>query len=149
MHPQTLTRRSLLVTLITFSLLATNPSPDATRQAEQLSLWATFLGVTSTLLAAFQYLPQIIHTYRHKLVGALSIGMMLIQTPGAVLMVLSIALRWVPYKPASHAVLIDMQIIDLGLTGRVSDFFAKYMLSSNNIQLGLRMLPRVYSRVFC
>lgn len=55
--------------------------------------WATFLGVSSAMLAAIQYAPQIMHTYNAKLVGALSIPMMLIQSPGAVLMVLSIALR--------------------------------------------------------
>ena len=56
-------------------------------------MWATFLGLLSALLAAMQYAPQIVHTYRLKLVGALSIKMMLIQSPGSLLMVLSIALR--------------------------------------------------------
>ena len=74
-------------------LLTTNPTPDATSRSPQIQLWATFLGVTSALLAAFQYAPQIAHTFRIKLVGALSIPMMCIQTPGAILMVLSIALR--------------------------------------------------------
>jgi len=55
--------------------------------------WATLLGVTSAILAAIQYAPQLIHTYRFKLVGALSIPMMCIQSPGAVLMILGIALR--------------------------------------------------------
>jgi len=55
--------------------------------------WATLLGVTSAILAAIQYAPQFIHTYRFKLVGALSIPMMCIQSPGAVLMILGIALR--------------------------------------------------------
>lgn len=58
-------------------------------------LWATFLGIASALLAALQYAPQLVHTYRLRLVGALSIPMMLIQSPGAVFMVLSIALRCV------------------------------------------------------
>jgi uncharacterized protein with PQ loop repeat len=58
-----------------------------------ISSWATFLGVSSALLATVQYAPQILHTYRMKLVGALSIHMMLIQTPGGILMVTSIALR--------------------------------------------------------
>lgn len=40
-----------------------------------------------------QYAPQLLHTYRTKLVGALSIPMMLIQTPGSILMITSIALR--------------------------------------------------------
>ena len=78
---------------VTFLLLSVDSGSTPTEQSAQLTLWATFLGVTSTLLSAFQYLPQIVHTYRHKLVGALSIPMMLLQTPGAILMVTSIALR--------------------------------------------------------
>lgn len=76
---------------VTFYLLGTTvPGEPPTR----LEFWATFLGVSSATLAALQYAPQIVHTYRMKLVGALSIPMMLIQTPGAIFMVLSIALRY-------------------------------------------------------
>ncbi|KAI0694120.1 hypothetical protein BC835DRAFT_1415497 [Cytidiella melzeri] len=94
---------TVLFTFVTFLLLGTEISPHSVR----LDWWATFLGVSSTLLAALQYLPQIVHTYRHKLVGALSIPMMLIQTPGAILMVTSIVVRpgtnwttWSPYAAA-------------------------------------------------
>ena len=55
--------------------------------------WATVLGVTAAVLSAIQYMPQIAKTYRAKVVGALSIPMMCLQTPGGVVMVLSIALR--------------------------------------------------------
>jgi uncharacterized protein with PQ loop repeat len=83
---------SLFVVFVTFYLLGTTiPEEPPTR----LEIWATFLGVSSASLAALQYAPQIAHTYRMKLVGALSIPMMLIQTPGAIFMVLSIALRCV------------------------------------------------------
>ncbi|KAI0357937.1 hypothetical protein OH77DRAFT_1475815 [Trametes cingulata] len=108
------------ITFITFLLLSTNPSPDETHRSRQLQLWATFLGVSSALLAALQYAPQIAHTARIKLVGALSIPMMLIQTPGAVLMVLSIALRpgtnwttWISYAVAGamQGILLVMCII--------------------------------------
>jgi len=61
----------------------------------QIQTWATFLGVSSAILAATQYAPQIYHTYHSKLVGALSIKMMLIQTPGTIFMIVSIALRYV------------------------------------------------------
>ena len=82
---------SIFVVFVTFYLLGTTiPGEPPTR----LELWATYLGVSSATLAALQYAPQIIHTYRMKLVGALSIPMMLIQTPGAIFMVLSIALRY-------------------------------------------------------
>ena len=84
----------MLITFVSFLLLATNPA-DPSQRGTQISAWATFLGVTSALLAAMQYAPQLVHTYRLKLVGALSIKMMLMQSPGAILMVTSIALRYV------------------------------------------------------
>ena len=84
---------SLFLFITTVYLLSTStPSPDGALPSH-ISSWATFLGVSSALLAAIQYAPQILHTYKTKLVGALSIPMMLIQTPGGVLMVTSIALR--------------------------------------------------------
>ncbi|KAI8099959.1 uncharacterized protein BX664DRAFT_290382 [Halteromyces radiatus] len=46
------------------------------------NLWAGFLGVFSMILAAMQYFPQIWKTWKRKSVGALSIPMMLLQTPG-------------------------------------------------------------------
>ncbi|KAF9090146.1 hypothetical protein BGX29_002712 [Mortierella sp. GBA35] len=55
--------------------------------------WASFLGITSVVLATIQYVPQIIRTFKRKSVGALSIPMMLMQTPGAALLTLSLALR--------------------------------------------------------
>lgn len=54
--------------------------------------WATFLGITGTLLAAGQYIPQIIYTFRAKLVGSLSIPMMCLQVPGSVIFVYSVSL---------------------------------------------------------
>ncbi|CCM05384.1 uncharacterized protein FIBRA_07600 [Fibroporia radiculosa] len=97
----------MLITFVTFLLLSSSPVPDSSRHSTQISIWATFLGVASALLAGMQYAPQLIHTYKLRLVGALSIPMMLIQSPGAVFMVLSIALRpgtnwttWLPYAVA-------------------------------------------------
>jgi len=107
----------IFVVFVTFYLLGTTiPDEPSTR----LEFWATFLGVSSATLAALQYAPQIAHTYRMKLVGALSIPMMLIQTPGAIFMVLSIALRpgtnwtsWVTYAVAGimQGMLLAMCII--------------------------------------
>jgi len=83
----------LFLFITTVYLLSTStPSPDGALPSH-ISSWATFLGVSSALLATIQYAPQILHTYKTKLVGALSIPMMLIQTPGGVLMVTSIVLR--------------------------------------------------------
>ena len=70
-----------------------SPADPSGSARKQLSLWATFLGVSSAILAALQYAPQIAHTYRLKLVGALSIPMMMIQTPGGFIMVISIMIR--------------------------------------------------------
>ncbi|KAG6380064.1 hypothetical protein JVT61DRAFT_8146 [Boletus reticuloceps] len=84
-----------IITLTTFVLLVDSPpSPDPTvPYPPQITLWATFLGVTSGLLAAVQYAPQIIRTYHLKLVGALSIPMMVMQSPGGIVMAISIAIR--------------------------------------------------------
>jgi len=86
--------------LIGTSSLAVYP-PDAVK------LWAGFLGLTSAALAVIQYAPQIYTTWKLKLVGALSIPMMCIQTPGAILMVTNLAIRpgtnwtsWAPYAAA-------------------------------------------------
>ncbi|KAH8112396.1 hypothetical protein DFH11DRAFT_489946 [Phellopilus nigrolimitatus] len=76
-----------------FLLLSTKDAPAGPAQNAQIATWATFLGLTSAALAAIQYCPQLMHTYRLKLVGALSLPMMIIQSPGAALMVISIAMR--------------------------------------------------------
>ncbi|KAJ7199634.1 hypothetical protein GGX14DRAFT_661548 [Mycena pura] len=83
------------------------PDPDSSALPLPLARWALYLGVSSALLAAIQYIPQITFTWHAKLVGALSIPMMCVQSPGAVAMVLSIALRpgtnwtsWITYAVA-------------------------------------------------
>jgi len=53
--------------------------------------WADLLGVISLILASVQYLPQIWKTWKRKSVGALSIQMMLLQTPGSFLFAYSLA----------------------------------------------------------
>ena len=58
-----------------------------------ISRWAAFLGSSATVLAAGQYLPQIIYTARTKLVGSLSIPMMCLQVPGSAVFVYSLALQ--------------------------------------------------------
>ncbi|WVN87993.1 uncharacterized protein L203_103191 [Cryptococcus depauperatus CBS 7841] len=67
--------------------------PSKTPPHPLLSLLATFLGVSATILAVLQYAPQIQKTYQSKLVGALSLGTMAIQVPGSVLFVLSLVFR--------------------------------------------------------
>ncbi|KAF5323000.1 hypothetical protein D9611_009351 [Ephemerocybe angulata] len=83
---------SLFITLIVLVTAVPSPAPGEPLPPLVYS-WAKFLGVSAALCASVQYAPQLLHTYRTKLVGALSIPMMCIQTPGGVLMVLSIVLR--------------------------------------------------------
>jgi hypothetical protein len=78
----------VLVIFVTFLLLLSHADPAS------IQLWAAFLGITSSLSAVMQYFPQIDLTWRSKTVGALSIPMMCIQSPGAVIMVVSIAIRY-------------------------------------------------------
>ncbi|KAF3491545.1 PQ loop repeat protein [Arthroderma uncinatum] len=56
-------------------------------------LWANILGVMATILSSIQYFPQIYTTWRLRGVGSLSIQMMCIQTPGAIVWAASLAER--------------------------------------------------------
>jgi hypothetical protein len=58
--------------------------------------WANFLGLLGTLLAAIQYFPQIITTYKLQETGSLSVPMMCIQTPGSFVFAASLAVRLGP-----------------------------------------------------
>jgi hypothetical protein len=58
--------------------------------------WANFLGLLGTVLAAVQYIPQIMTTWRLKETGSLSIPMMCIQTPGSAVFAASLAVRLGP-----------------------------------------------------
>jgi len=107
----------LLLLFVTLLLLGTTNPPPQLPRTPLVSIWAKFLGVSSAILTAIQYMPQIARTYELKLVGALSIPMMCIQSPGALAMVLSIALRpdtdwtnWITFAVAGsmQAVLLVM-----------------------------------------
>lgn len=91
----------VFIIFVTFLLIGTNASTTT------LGLWTSFLGIFSASIAVVQYLPQLVHTWHSKLVGALSIPMMCIQTPGAVVMVTSIAIRpgtnWTSWAPFAVA----------------------------------------------
>lgn len=94
----------LLVTLLLVSSLPSSsfPSPPSKTPTVHtfgpssrllVNRWAAFLGWSATLLAAFQYLPQIVYTARNRLVGSLSIPMMCLQVPGAVLFIYTLSLQ--------------------------------------------------------
>jgi hypothetical protein len=82
-----------ILTLITvvFMLYFPNSHPLTTT-------YTSLLSISASLLAVLQYAPQIIRTYRAKVIGALSIGTMLIQVPGSVVFCVSLAgregVRW-------------------------------------------------------
>lgn len=58
--------------------------------------WANFLGLLGTTLAAVQYIPQIITTWKLQETGSLSVPMMCIQTPGSFVFAASLAVRLGP-----------------------------------------------------
>jgi len=89
----TISHFSLSLLYTVFLIATANPAPDGKLPTQQMKSWATVLGVTAATLAAIQYMPQLVKTYKAKVVGALSIPMMCVQTPGGVIMVISIALR--------------------------------------------------------
>jgi len=60
---------------------------------QYLSAWANVLGISATVLAAIQYIPQIWMTWHLGHIGSLSIPMMLIQTPGSFVWSGSLAAR--------------------------------------------------------
>ncbi|KAG1835484.1 hypothetical protein EV424DRAFT_1531350 [Suillus variegatus] len=101
----------VFITIVTFFLLLTRIQEPGGEVSRQISLWATLLGVSSALLAAIQYAPQLSRTYHSKLVGALSIPMMIIQSPGAFVMSISLALRpginWTTWKFRQRRLKID------------------------------------------
>jgi uncharacterized protein with PQ loop repeat len=72
---------------------------------EETARWcASVLGVVSMCVAVVQYLPQLFKTWESKVVGALSIPTMLMQSPGSFLLAYSLAVRpgvnwtsWITY----------------------------------------------------
>ncbi|KAI9138497.1 hypothetical protein BKA69DRAFT_1031420, partial [Paraphysoderma sedebokerense] len=60
---------------------------------ERVIAFGGVLGGIATLMTMFQFLPQIVKTYKRKSVGAVSIPMMCIQTPGTLVLVYSLSLR--------------------------------------------------------
>lgn len=81
----------LLLTFLTTSILLITlpgaPSQDTPTHGQgrehpserAVRVWATTLGLLSVALGCCQYAPQLVHTARKKLVGSLSIPMMLLQ----------------------------------------------------------------------
>ncbi|KAJ2851044.1 hypothetical protein J3B02_003603, partial [Coemansia erecta] len=78
-----------IVCLVMSLLLVTVVGP----YAAPTRTWASLLGLFSLCLTCLQFFPQIVKTWRSKTVGALSIPMMLMQTPGGFVFAYSIAIR--------------------------------------------------------
>lgn len=91
-------------------------------------------GIISMLLASIQYIPQILETIKRGEMGALSIPMMLIQCPGALLFIYSIQIRpgtnwtsWITYAVAGMSQLI---LICLGVWFFIRDkYFRRGVLN--------------------
>lgn len=128
-----------LFTAITTVYLLTIPSSPDNSLPQRVSAWATFLGITAAVLAAIQYAPQLLHTYRSRLVGALSIPMMMIQTPGGFLMVTSIALRpgtnWTSTLQIYFLYFIPSDFLFVGRLGNLFSRRAPSRLSSHHVHL--------------
>ncbi|GAA5821830.1 hypothetical protein JCM10212_003144 [Sporobolomyces blumeae] len=96
-----LTTAILLVTLPRTPPSEGSPSPwepgsSAGREhpsERAVRVWATTQGLVSVALGCAQYAPQLVYTARKKLVGSLSIPMMLLQTPGSFVFVYTLAIR--------------------------------------------------------
>jgi len=76
---------ALVVAIISIAFIVSRPGALAT--------WANLLGITATILACIQYVPQIWMTWHRGDIGSLSIPMMLIQTPGSFVWSASLAAR--------------------------------------------------------
>lgn len=85
----------ILFLVLTHLLLLALLSPLLTLYASttHLQTYSTLLGISATILASLQYLPQLLTTWRLKEVGSLSVPMMCIQTPGGVVWATSLAVR--------------------------------------------------------
>ena len=84
--------------IIFTTLFLVAASPSEVCPPKTVELRVGFLDLTSAAFAVIQYAPQIYTTWKLKLVGALSIPMMCIQTPRAVLMVTNLAIQCVPSR---------------------------------------------------
>jgi hypothetical protein len=75
--------------------------------------WADSLGLTSLTASLFQFVPQIISTWKAQKVGALSIPAMFLQAPGSFVVVYTLAARpgnnittWITYLVAGSLQMI-------------------------------------------
>lgn len=76
-------------------------------ESEISEVYGDLMGLVSMVASSFQFLPQIFKTLKLKKVGSLSIPSMLIQTPGAFILVYALASRpgnnftnWITYVVA-------------------------------------------------
>ena len=84
----TCTFHALAVLLISTAVLYLSP--------QHLQPWANTLGIFATALAAVQFLPQLVTTWRLQAAGSLSVPTMFIQTPGSFVWAGSLAARLGP-----------------------------------------------------
>lgn len=85
--------------------------------------WAHVLGVTASLLAMCQYVPQIVYTARARLVRSMSIPMMCIQVPGSALFVYTlgsnVGVTWSTLLPYIIAAALQATLLFLCIAWKV------------------------------
>lgn len=88
-----------------------------------LEHWAGVLGVLGGLLAMWQYLPQLVHTARARLVRSVSISMMAVQVPGSLLFMYALAGRdgvnWTTMVPYAVAAVLQGTLLLLCVVWKV------------------------------
>lgn len=103
----------LAATCLAYTLLVLTPSisvvsSSSAREAVHhmvLDFWTLFVGGSSIILCAVQYLPQIYLTFKLKNTGSLSIASMCLQWPIFIILAVSLAFRiTVVLDPAASAV---------------------------------------------
>jgi hypothetical protein len=94
--------------------------------------WANFLGLLATALAAIQYIPQILMTWKLQETGSLSVPMMCIQTPGSFVFAASLAVRLGPGGWSAWGLFIFTGCLQgvLGSSGRMGKLQSMRMIMS-------------------
>jgi len=89
---------------VAFSVVGATLHYNAGIDAETIRQFASALGVVSAVLTVIQWTPQLVTTWKLKSAGSLSVLMLMIQAPGALLVIVfqgilnrADATTWAPY----------------------------------------------------
>lgn len=103
----------LVIVTVSVTLVSTHS------RRHNLEHWASVLGFAGGLLAMLQYLPQIVHTARARLVRSVSILTMLVQVPGSVIFIYALSgrdgINWTSLLPYVVAAVLQGTLLILCL----------------------------------